>query len=231
MPPLPTSASTPGSTCRTGATRCTRASTIASLPLSPFQARDLTPLLDLDRRYGWRKLLGSDWHKQFEERALAAYQAMNQALAVCVLVFPSSPGQTSSLARVADPLLALSALQRQLRPPATVRRHVGRRSDQGAADAQAAGPAPQLEAAPRRRAGDRVRAPAGDLQEGRVRRAGRRALCHGAGALELVAALSPSFSLSTRALADDVVRARRASRCATRRGAVSVLGRTSDQRW
>ncbi|KPV75420.1 uncharacterized protein RHOBADRAFT_66422, partial [Rhodotorula graminis WP1] len=33
-------------------------------------------------RYGWRKLLGSDWHKQFEERTLAAYQAMNQALAI-----------------------------------------------------------------------------------------------------------------------------------------------------
>ncbi|BGP39822.1 hypothetical protein JCM10449v2_003774 [Rhodotorula kratochvilovae] len=33
-------------------------------------------------RYGWRKLLGSDWHKQFEERTLAAYQAMNQALAL-----------------------------------------------------------------------------------------------------------------------------------------------------
>ncbi|GJN89203.1 hypothetical protein Rhopal_002181-T1 [Rhodotorula paludigena] len=32
-------------------------------------------------RYKWRKLLGSKWHEQFKERSMAAYQAMNQALA------------------------------------------------------------------------------------------------------------------------------------------------------
>lgn len=56
-------------------------------PVPPCSASCSARLTSSTRsRYKWRKLLGSKWYEQFKERSMAAYQAMNQALATCVSV-------------------------------------------------------------------------------------------------------------------------------------------------